>query len=377
MRLPTLPGVSRQAKKAEQLAEFFQMDKSELLQRMLMRSLLVSMLLALSGCALVLPEAPPSAPATPPEPKPVAEPPPPVEAPPVVGRAPLIESPAEPQPVSARVAIVMTNPQPAYKNVAAELAAWLDDYSIYDLSDRSRSPRQVFAVIERSEVQYVVAVGLQAAKVARSFATVPVIFSQVFNVSENDLVSDKIRGVAMLPPLDLQVEAWRKMDPNIRNVGAILGEGHEDLIAEAEQAMSERGIEFHHAVARSDRETLYHFKRLIRDIDGYLLFPDNRILSREVFTEIMSDAARHRIQVAVFNESLLKHGATFSASATDSNIAGRITIALNEIEKGNIEDVAPLTPLSEIRIQTNPKMVEIFGLQVTGVEIGNSVAEAQ
>ena len=125
-----------------------------------------------------------------------------------------------------------------------------------------------------------VAIGLQAAKIARSFATVPVIFSQVYNVSENGLISDKIKGVAVLPPLDLQVAAWRQMDPKIRNIGAILGEGHEDLIAEAEQAMSERGIKFHHAVARSDRETLYHFKRLIRDIDGYVLFPDNRILSR-------------------------------------------------------------------------------------------------
>jgi hypothetical protein len=141
--------------------------------------------------------------------------------------------------------------------------------------------------------------------------------------------------------------------------------------------MSERGIKFHHAVARSDRETLYHFKRLIRDIDGYLLFPDNRILSREVFTEIMSDAARHRIQVAVFNESLLKHGATFSASSVNSNIADKITIALNAIVKGNLDKIASLIPLSEIRIKTNPAMVEIFGLQVTGVEIGNTVAEAQ
>ena len=141
--------------------------------------------------------------------------------------------------------------------------------------------------------------------------------------------------------------------------------------------MSERGIKFHYAVASSDRETLYHFKRLLRGIDGYLLFPDNRILSREAFTQIMSDAARHRIQVAVFNESLLKHGATFSASSVDSNIADKITIALNEIDKGNIDDVASLTPLSEIRIKTNPAMVRIFGLQVTGAEIGNSVAEAQ
>jgi ABC-type uncharacterized transport system substrate-binding protein len=353
------------------------MDNAELLQRAMLRSVLVFLMLALSGCALLQPEAPPPAPTTTTEPPPAPEPPPVVEKSSAAEPAPLSESPAEPERVSAPVAIVLTDSLPAYKNVAAELVAWLDDYSIYDLGNGSRSPRQVFAVIAESEAQLVVAIGLQAAKVARSFATVPVIFSQVFNVNENDLASDKIKGVAALPPLAMQIKAWRQMDPKIRSIGAILGDGHDDLIAEAEQAMSERGIKFHHAIARSDRETLYHFKRLIRDIDGYLLFPDNRILSRKVFTEIMSDAARHRIQVAVFNESLLKHGATFSASSVDSNIADKITIALNEIEKGNIDDVATLTPLSEIRIHTNPAMVEIFGLQVPGVEVGNSVAEAQ
>ena len=48
---------------------------------------------------------------------------------------------------------------------------------------------------------------------------------------------------------------------------------------------------------------------LIRDIDGFILFPDNRILSRSVLTEMMADANRHRVQVAVFNEPLLEFGA--------------------------------------------------------------------
>jgi ABC-type uncharacterized transport system substrate-binding protein len=353
------------------------MDKSELLRRTMLRSLLVSTLLALSGCALVLPEAPPTTPESIPQAEPATQPVPPVKAPPAVEPAPVIQSPALPEAVAARVAVVMTDSLPAYRNVATELVAYLDDYHIYDLGDRSRSPRQVFAAIAEWEAQYVVAIGLHAAKVARSFARVPVVFSQVFNVKEHDLESDRIRGVAVLPPLDLQIAAWRRMDPKIRNIGAILGEGHEELIAEAEQAMAERGIRFHHAVARSDREAMYHFKRLVRDIDGYLLFPDNRILSREAFTEIMSDAARHRVQVAVFNESLLKHGATLSVSSVDSNIADKITIAINEIDKGNIDDLVPLTPLSEIRIRTNPAMVEVFGLQVADVAIDSSVAEAQ
>lgn len=353
------------------------MNKAELWQPMVWRSLLATLLLALSGCALLIPEPPEEAPATTPQPVPAPEPAPRVEERPAIKPPPAVMAPPTPGPVAARVAVVLSSSLPAYKNVAEALTAWLDDYSIHDLADRKQSPRRVFAAIAQSEAQYVVAIGLDAAKQARTFATVPVVFSQVFNIRENRLESDSTRGVAVLPPMDLHVEAWRGMDPKISNIGAILGAGHDELIAEAEQAMIERGIRFHHAIANSDRETLYHFKRLVRDLDGFMLFPDNRILSRDVFREIMNGAARHHVQVAVFNESLLKHGATFSASAVESDIADRIAITLNEIHTGNIDDVAALTPLSAIRIRTNPAMVRVFGLNVRGGEIDNSMAEAQ
>jgi ABC-type uncharacterized transport system substrate-binding protein len=356
------------------MAEFFRKDKSELLQRMILRSSLVFLLLILSGCALIFPEPPPPIVTTVPE----AEPRPA----PSVDVAPVAEPPAPvvttvPEPVSERVAVVLSESRPAYTNVSSKLLPYLEDYRIYDMADPNRSPRQSFAAIEAWNAELVVALGLSATMTAKTFARVPVIFSQVFNVSEHALVSDDIKGVALLPPLELQVEAWRAMDPEIRNVGAILGEGHEDLIAEAEQAMKKQGIKFNYAIANSDRETLYLFKRLVRDIDGYLLFPDNRILSRTVFKEIMSEAARHRVQIAVFNESLLPHGATFSASAVDSNVVDTIIFALNEIVRGNIADLAPLSALSEIRIQTNPAMARRFDLDVSGVEIRNSVADAQ
>lgn len=339
--------------------------------------MLATLLLALSGCALLTPEAPTSPPVEPETPVPVTEPAPQVDVQPAKEPAPAVPLPATPQPVSERVAVVLTGSLPAYTRVANELVGWLEDYRIYDLGDRSRSPRQVFESIAGSEAKLVVAIGLSAAKFARSFSTVPVVFSQVFNIEDHGLKSDSMRGVAMLPPMTLQAEAWRAMDPRIKNVGAIVGEGHEELIAETERAMASQGITLHHAIAKSDRETLYHFKRLVYDLDGFLLFPDNRILSRAVFAEVMSDAARHRVQVAVFNESLLKHGATFSASAVESDIAGKITITLNEIGDGLSRDNERLTPLSEIRIQTNPAMLRTFGLDVTDLEISNSIAEAQ
>lgn len=353
-------------KKRLRLAGPFQMEKSEPLRGMILRSSLIFLLLALSGCAV-----------KPPEPSPIVVTVPGPDPAPPVDAEPIIEPPPDPRPVAPHVAVVLSESLPAYKSVSTALAAYLEDYKVYDLADGSRLPHETFAAIEESEAELVVAIGLDAAKLAKSFAKVPVIFSQVFNVNENDLVSDEIKGVAVLPPLELLADAWRGMDPNLRNIGAIIGAGHEDLIAEAEQAMKKQGIKFHYAVAQSDRETLYVFNRMIRNIDGFLLFPDNRVLSQAVLSEIMKDAAHHRVQVAVFNESLLGHGATFSASAVDTDIAGKIAIALNEILNGNIDDVAALTPLAEIRFETNPAMVQKFGLDVRGVEIGSSVADAQ
>ena len=330
------------------------MEQSEPQRRTIFKSSLALLLLVLAGCAVKHPE--PS-----PDPHPPA-------APPVV---------AEPGPVSPHVAVVLSESLPAYKNVSEKLVAYLDDYEVYDLADASRSTRATFAAIEESEAELVVAIGLYAAKAAKSFATVPVIFGQVFNVNDSDLISDEIKGVAVLPPLELQAEAWRGMDPKLRNIGAILGSGHEDLIVEAEQAMKSQGFKFHYVIVKSDRETLYQFNRMIPSIDGFLLFPDNRVLSPAVLTEILKDAARHQVQVAAFSELLLAHGATFSANSVAADIAGKIAIALNEIRDGNIDKVADLAPLSEIRIEVNPAMAQKFGLDLTGVEIGNSVADAQ
>lgn len=356
------------------------MEQSGLLRPTIERSALVLMLLVLSACVQTPQEPPPPAvvvtaaelkPLPEPEPLPAPVMPTVVEEPPAVPTLPVA------QPMGERVAIVLSSSLPAFAEVASHLVNYFENYDVYDMTDKNRTPQQAFSAIADSNAMFIVAIGLSATSVAKTFATVPVIFSQVFNVSEHDLPADQFKGVSVLPPMDLQVDAWSKLDPNIRDVGAIVGEGHEDLILEAELAMQARGIQFHYAVARSDRETLYHFKRLVRDIDGFILFPDNRILSRNALTEILHDAARHHVQVAVFNDALLKRGATFSTNAISSDIAERIVIALNRFRDGDFDAVEPLIPLSAVRIQTNPEMARKFSLDVSSVAVKEAVADAQ
>jgi len=319
-------------------------------------SILLALLL-FSGCALVQEEPP--VPVEEPPPEPVVVLPAPAEpvepAPRTVVEAP-VEVSVVPPPLP-QVAIVLSSRHPSYEGVALALGQELGNYTVFDLGDKSQPPITAFRLIEDSDTSAVVAIGLRAAISATSMSTVPVVFCQVFNIEQNKLISDNSRGVASLPPLDLQIAAWKKINPELQSIGAIIGEGHEDLIAEAELAAATHGIELHLRTATSDRETLYLFNRLVVDIDGFWLFPDNRVLSTPVLKEMLTYAARRRVQVAVFNESLLAMGAALSSSTVDANIAETVVQVLRQIATDGIDSVPPVSPLTDVRITTNKPLL--------------------
>ena len=266
--------------------------------------------------------------------------------------------PPEPAGLPA-VAIVLTSSQPAYADVAAELTRHFEDYSVYDLSDKSRPPVSVLRLINDSESRAVIAIGLRAAQSAVAMAGVPVIFSQVFNYQDHDLLNENSRGVSAMAPLDAQLAAWKKIDPAVARIGVIVGEGHDDLIAEAELVAERHDLELRVQVAHSDQETLYFFKRMIRDIDGFWLLPDNRILSGRILQEMLDEANRQRVPVVVPNETMLQIGGAISMSTVASDIAATIIDVIRQIQAGNLDRVPPVSALTEIRVATNDELLNV------------------
>lgn len=317
------------------------------------RAPLVALLLVVgSGCSLLVPE---------PEPEPAPAPPPEVTA-----ETPVIETrppaPEPPAPVAPRpapkisppaAAILVSDSRPAYREVAVALEGLLDNYATYDLAGDPRTPESVLAAIGDTDAAVVVAIGLEAARQARQLSPVPVVFCQVFNVQGNQLVADNLRGVAATPPLVLQLEAWQQLNPELKDVGLIVGEGHEALLAEARDATRDANINLHARVASSDRETMYLFDRMIPEIDGFWLFPDNRILSRAGLKHMFDKASQRRVQVAVFNESLLRLGAVISSTAVAADIAATTESILERLAKGENDAIPAMTPLSDINIVVN------------------------
>jgi hypothetical protein len=251
------------------------------------------------------------------------------------------------------VAIVMSNSSPAYADVAVELAQRLENYAVYDLGDESRPPVNVLRLINDSDSSVVVAIGLRAAQSSVAMSEKPVVFSQVFNHQDHGLLQENTRGVAAIPPLDAQLAAWKKLDPTMVRVGVIIGEGHDDLLDDARRAAEKHGIDLRVQITHSDQETLYFFRRMVRDIDGFWLFPDNRILSGRVLQEMLADANRQQVPVAVPSDSMLEMGAALSISTVATDIARTIVRVIREVQSGHLESLPPITQLSEIRVETN------------------------
>lgn len=304
--------------------------------------------LVFSGCSLI-PLEPEPAPVPMPEPiEPEAEvvvvpplPAPPKKTPPTLPAPP----PLPP------LAIVLTSGVSAYADVAEELKQRFENHTIYNLEADVRPPVSILRLINDSDSSVVVAIGLRAAVSSTALADKPVIFSQVFNYQ--DLPTENSRGVSAIAPLDAQIAAWKALDPTISRVGVIVGKGHDTLITEAEVAAERYGLELLVHIAESDQETLFAFKRMIRNIDGFWLFPDNRVLSPRALQEIIESTKQRQIPVLVPTESMLAMGADVSISTVASDIAEVITKIIQQIQVGNIDKVPAISPLREIRVVSN------------------------
>lgn len=320
-----------------------------------MRLLLACMVAAVAGCA----SAPPATEDSPDLPLPEVElkpePPVPLEEPAeiVPEPAPLILHKHADETFVPEAAIVLSDRSTAYQSVATELARLLDQPLVYNLADRSQTPEDAFSGVAESGAEVVIAIGLAAAQAATALSTVPVVYCQVFNFKTQQAASVPIKGVAAIPPLAIQVQAWKEFDPALRTIGAILGEGHDALIAEATGATVASGVEFHYRIAGSDRETLYLFKRMAPDIDGFWLFPDNRVLSVPVLRQLAEIAARHGVRIAVFDERLLELGASLSTAAVEADIAETALAVAQQVVRGADETVPDLTPLNDLKLRAN------------------------
>ncbi len=290
--------------------------------------------------------------------------------------APVAPTPAEPAPLPTtspepvppplpvRTALLLSNDIPAFSAIAEEIVARIGDapLSIYNLDGNPANISRIRA--EAAEADRLVAVGLLAASVAREIEDKPLVFCQVFNYQDHDLISASSKGVKLLPPFNLQLDEWLALAPELERIGIVVGPGQEQLVREIQIAAQSAQIELAVRTVQSDKEALYDFKRMTQDIQGLWLLPDNRVLSPEVVREIMSYSARHRTQVVVFGANLLDLGALMSVTSDPGDIAERVLERLASIDADNRVPGPDMQSLTTLNVDVNAEAARYLGLSL-------------
>jgi putative tryptophan/tyrosine transport system substrate-binding protein len=323
------------------------------------RVLAAAALLAMAGCAGW-------------RPAPVDEiPPPPADSVHIEPHAPPV-APAEvpgrpPEPAVHDVAVLFAGDVGGHVEVADRVAELLPAAAFRVSRIDIRAPDSAAAVddlLDRPKL-VTVAVGLGAVELARArLGERPMVFCQVFNYQDLLHANGSTWGVQSVPPLALQMQAWRKVDASLGRIGLIVGEAQAQWLDEAREAASRAGVELRAEVSASDRETLYLFKRLAPQIDGFWLLPDNSILSPAVLRELLSYALSHDVGVLVFNEALLGWGALMSASGTPTDVARTVGDLVTRVAAERTEGLPAMTALSEVALVVNPDIARRLGVEV-------------
>ena len=255
--------------------------------------------------------------------------------------------------------------------VAAATAALQSAYSgrveLHNLGGGRGREAEIVRAIKASQVNQVVAVGLLAAQVARQrLDGKQVVFCQVLNVEEFNLVAPWMKGVSGIPSLARQFAAWKMLDPSLRKIGLITGQHGGYMRDEAEAAAKPLGLEIEHVAVSSDRAVLSALQELReRRIGGLWLAPDSSILSQRAILDLMASSVRHNVPVLAFSPALLKEGALLSATADTREIA---SMTLERLRKAGSSGSVPgesLVPLAGARITVSAAAAARFGLAIS------------
>lgn len=267
----------------------------------------------------------------------------------------------------ADIVLLLSDDKPSITGVAEAIqSAYPGKVETYNLHGNHNRSDEIVAAIQYSGKKQLVAIGLLAAQLAKRHPLAKqVVFCQVLNYEEADLVTPWMKGVSAIPSLPRQFHAWKLLNPNLKQVGVITSRNMKSLVREAQAAAKANDIDLVHAEVSSDREASFALRELAGKIQGLWLAPDSSILSRDVIRDTLSYSTRQGIGVLVFSPSLLKEGGMLSASPNLNEIAHLVLKRLHSAK--NSEDIPgeAILPLSTANLTVNAAIAEALGLPLT------------
>lgn len=259
------------------------------------------------------------------------------------------------------VAVVLADDDSRFKSTLPALKTQLAKRGFDVISAHGVDAQDAVNSIKPGRRIYAVAVGSEAAAIGAHWLNLPTVYCEVDQPHLGGLLN--VHGVDALPPLALQLKAWKRISPRLNRVALILGPGRSDTAAEARAAAKSLHVKLIVRRVSSDQEAMYVFKRLAPAVDGLWLLPDS-VLSPRAIRAMLHDATHYKVQSLAFTPSLFRWGALLSVGSTPRNVALTVADVLDQLAT-KPHAVPESTPLSALEVRVNETMAAQFGLRTS------------
>ena len=266
----------------------------------------------------------------------------------------------------ADVLLLVSDNKPSFMMIAEAVRSKYSGQSeIVSLQGNANLTAERLPGLQKHPADLVVAMGLLAAQTARlHLDDKHIVFCQVLNYEQFDLVTPWMKGVSALPSLDKQFAFWKKLNPTLQRVMVFTGGHMGYVVTEATKAARDHGIELSHREISTSRELKMAFDQVADSVQGLWLAPDSSILSTQVISDVMMRALKAQIQVLAFSPALLKEGALLSATADENEIINAVLARIREFEVDGAFRKTNVVDLMNAKMQLNERAVQQFNLIV-------------
>jgi hypothetical protein len=264
------------------------------------------------------------------------------------------------------VAIVVSSGASDYGQIGRLLSRHLNDRArTFTLTGEQAHDARVVHALKQYKPQHTATIGFGAAQAAASAGSRRAVTSMVLPHDATRIPVSGLTTISAIPPPSQLFWTWNQLDPKVRRIAVITGDGWGNVVTQGERYAATLGISLTHVVVRNDKEFLYEWKRLGKAVQGYWLLPDNRVLSRDTLRAALVFSVKEGHQVAGFSKELLGYGVLFSAEVQPADVARQMYRALQR-DAGVRRAGRRAVELTRTDFQINSAVVRHFGLNVPG-----------
>lgn len=220
---------------------------------------------------------------------------------------------------------------------------------------------------ELSNHELIVSFGTKSAKwiLEQGIQNTPVIFTLVSHHFAKSSLSDSKNhySIVLDQPISRQIELVKKLLPETRSIGVLLGPQSKWQLNEIATAINQYKIELITKQISDKDQVQSAISNLTKDIDVLLAIPDKTVFNRYSIQNILLSTYRHHIPIIGYSAAYVKAGALASAYSDLKQISKHITELIRNIHQGGKPDQQIMNP-TYFSVKTNSTVAKSLNLVI-------------